>query len=227
MLPVFQNAGGWTDAFLDPMRQVGDPVADGVVVQAAAQASLDQGTTLTDCLAAVRTLRAGGVTIPLILMSYANPPMAYGLERFGADAALAGADGFIVPDLPPEEAGEFLAIAQKHGLALIEFLAPTSNADRIRLVTETAQGFIYLVSVTGVTGARDQLSSELPAFVRRVREMTDLPLSIGFGISQPDHVKQIKQIADGVIVASALLRAFEREGLSATIDLARQLRSAC
>ncbi|MHB8627517.1 MAG: tryptophan synthase subunit alpha [Aggregatilineales bacterium] len=204
-----------------------DPLADGVVIQAAAQAALDKGTTLTDCVHAVQAIRIGAPHTPLLLMSYINPMLTYGLDRYATDTATAGADGFIVPDLPPEEAGTVLAHCSTHNLALIELLAPTSSPDRIKLVAETAKGFIYLVALTGVTGARDALSPELPGFIARVRAATDLPLVVGFGISRPEHVRQIKQVADGIIVASALIRAQSTTGIDSALALARELRGAC
>ena len=204
-----------------------DPLADGVVIQAAGQMALEKGTTLADCIRAVKAIRGHAPQTPLLLMSYVNPLLAYGLERYVADATDAGADGFIVPDLPPDEAGMLLSQCDAHGLALIELLAPTSSADRIKLVTNTAKGFLYLVSLTGVTGARDALSPELPGFISRVRATTDLPLVVGFGISRPEHVRQIKQMADGIIVASALIRAQSASGLDAALALARELRAAC
>ncbi len=203
-----------------------DPLADGVVIAAAAQVAIEQGTTLTDCLAAVRTLREGGAKVPFLMMSYVNPMLAYGLERFVNEATAVGVDGFIVPDLPPDEAQELLAKCEARQLALIELLAPTSNPQRIKLVAETARGFIYLVAVTGITGARETLSVDLEAYIARVRAATDLPLAVGFGVSKPEHVAQIKRWADGVIVASALIRE-SSNGIAAVRVLAASLRAAC
>jgi len=204
-----------------------DPLADGVVIQAAAQVALEKGTTLGDCIRAVQAIRTHAPRTPLLLMSYVNPLLAYGLDRYVVDASAAGADGFIVPDLPPEEAGTLLSHCDTYRLALIHFLAPTSSAERIKLVSETAKGFIYLVSVVGVTGARDTLSPELAPFIARVRAVTNLPLVVGFGISRPEHVRQIKQMADGIIVASALIRAQTATGVDSALALARELRAAC
>lgn len=203
-----------------------DPLADGVVIAAAAQVAIEQGTTLTDCLAAVRTLRESGASVPFLMMSYVNPLLAYGLERFSDDAAAAGVDGFIVPDLPPDEAQELLAKCEVRQLALIELLAPTSNSERIKLVAKTARGFIYLVAVTGITGARETLSVDLEAYIARVRAATELPLAVGFGVSKPEHAAQIKRWADGVIVASALIRE-SANGVAAVRALAASLRAAC
>ncbi|MEP7284894.1 MAG: tryptophan synthase subunit alpha [Chloroflexota bacterium] len=204
-----------------------DPVAEGPTIQRSSQVSLENGTRVIDCIEAVRTLRERGVTVPLILMGYINPMLAYGLERFVHDAAEVGASGFIVPDLPPEEAEELAGLAEQNGLALIPLLAPTSTPDRIRQVLTGARGFVYLVAVTGVTGARTALPTDLTDYVRRVRSLTTLPLAVGFGISQPDHVRMVAGIADGVLVGSALVRLGETGGVDAVRDLASRLRAAC
>ncbi len=204
-----------------------DPLADGVVVQAAGQASLAQGTTLAQCIGAVRTLRAQGASVPFLLMSYFNPLLAYGLDRYAVDAAEAGVDGFIVPDLPPDEAHDLLRACDTHRLALIELLAPTSSTEQITLVAQTAKGFIYLVPVAGVTGARDSLPIDLEAYIARVRAASDLPLAVGFGVSTPQQATQIAHLADGIIVGSALIRSFDRDGINAVRSLAEALRAAC
>lgn len=182
-----------------------DPLADGTTVQAASQRALDAGVTLGDCLELVRGFRARGGTIPVLLMGYTNPFYQYGLERLAEDAAAAGVDGFLIPDLPSDESDEFLEPFAKHGLVLVQFLAPTSTERRIADVAARATGFIYCVSLVGVTGARSEMSDELPEYIARVRAKTDLPLTIGFGISTPDHVRAAAKLADGVVVASALL----------------------
>jgi tryptophan synthase alpha chain len=202
-----------------------DPLADGPTIQAATQIALENGITVRRCLEAVREARARGVTQPMLLMGYLNPALAYGIEQFVTDAKTAGADGFIVPDLPPEEAERFGAMCAREGLALVFLLAPTSNADRIALVAERASGFIYLVSVLGVTGARDELPSDLADFVRRVRAQTDKPLTVGFGISRPDQARRVSDLTDGFIVGSALVRA-GGAGVEAVRDLAKSLRDA-
>ena len=204
-----------------------DPLADGPTVQHASQIALQNGITAAACIEAVRTLRARGVSAPMLLMGYINPMLAYGLERYARDAAAAGASGFIVPDLPPEEADELAGYCADNGLALIPLLAPTSTPDRIRQVVTKARGFLYLVGVTGVTGARDTLSADLGDYIRRVRSLTTLPLTVGFGISKPDQVKMIVNMADGVVVGSALLRSMETNGLDAVKKLAISLREAC
>lgn len=186
-----------------------DPLADGSTVQRASQVALSHGVTLADCLALIGRLRARGVTIPLVLMGYTNPFYQYGFERLAADAAAAGVDGFIVPDLPAEESDALLAACRAHGRDLIFMVAPTSTDERMRLVAERASGFIYCVSLTGVTGARNDLSTGLGAYLARVRATTDLPLAVGFGISSAEHVATVGQHADGAIVASAMMNAIE------------------
>jgi tryptophan synthase alpha chain len=182
-----------------------DPLADGATVQASSQKALENGTTLADCIELVRTFRARGGTIPILLMGYVNPFYQYGIERLAREAAEAGIDGFLIPDLPSDESEEFQAPLRAQGLDLIYFLAPTSTERRIADVASRATGFLYCVALTGVTGARDQMAEELPEYIARIRQATDLPLTIGFGISKPEHVAAVAQIADGVVVASALI----------------------
>lgn len=202
-----------------------DPLADGPTIQAATQQSLENGTTLRDCLAMTSELRRQGVDTPALLMGYVNPMLAYGLETLVADAAEAGVDGFIVPDLPPEEAADLEQLCEQHGLALVYLLAPTSTPDRIKLVAEKSRGFIYLVSLTGVTGARSELPSGLADFVQRVRAATDTPLAVGFGIGNGDQAKVVARLADGVIVGSALVKQAGRSAASVR-ELAAELRAA-
>lgn len=202
-----------------------DPLADGPTIQAATQKSLENGTTVKDCLAMVRELRAQGIETPALLMGYINPILAYGLEKFVADAAEVGVDGFIVPDLPPEEAGELEGVCNDYGLALVYLLAPTSTPERIKLAAEKSQGFIYLVSLTGVTGARTELPSDLAEFVQRVRAQTSTPLAVGFGIATGEQARAVGQLADGVIVGSALVKR-AAESLEQVWELAAELRAA-
>ena len=202
-----------------------DPIADGPTVQAATQIALENGTTVKQCLEAVKTLRERGVTQPMMLMGYVNPLLAYGVEQFVYDAKLAGADGLIIPDLPPEEAHWFAEACAKHDLALIFLLAPTSNDTRIQLVAEKATGFIYVVSLTGITGARDNLPTYLQDYIARLREQTTQPLVLGFGIATTEHVKQINNLVDGFIVGSALVRA-GKESTEAVQILAQDMRQA-
>ena len=184
-----------------------DPLADGPTIQAASQRALENGMTLALCLAQAAALRELGVTTPFITMGYYNPIYQYGLERYAAEAVAAGIDGVIIPDLPPEEAKATMGAFETAGLDLIFLLAPTSDAARVRLVTDRSRGFVYLVSLVGTTGARGSVAGDLPAFVERVRAVTDKPLAVGFGISTPDQAARVAAMADGVIVGSALIRA--------------------
>lgn len=186
-----------------------DPLADGATVQRASDQALHNGVDLPFCIDTVRQMRAAGVQAPLVMMGYFNPFYQYGLERLCADLSAAGADGMIVPDLPPEEAGECHAACQAHGLDLICFVAPTTPDERIKQVVAVASGFIYCVALTGVTGARQQVWSGLPDLLQRVRRYTNLPLVVGFGISSAAHVQQVAPYAEGVISASALINAIE------------------
>lgn len=181
-----------------------DPLADGPVIQHATQIALEKGITVKKSLEAVKELRKRGVDIPLILMGYYNPMLAYGLEKFIRDAKEAGADGFIVPDLPLEEAEEFQAI--NGDMPLIQMLAPTSPDERMETIARNAKGFIYLVSVTGVTGERREVSNDLGDLINRVRAHTSAPVCVGFGIGTPEQAKQVGQLADGVIVGSACVK---------------------
>ncbi len=202
-----------------------DPLADGPTIQAASQVALQNGVTVRRCLEAIRQLRARGVRQPLLLMSYLNPLLAYRPEAFVQDAKAAGADGLIVPDLPPEEAALFAPACARAGLALVFFLAPTSNAQRIALAAQQATGFIYVVSVTGVTGARTELPPDLADFIARVRAQTDRPLVLGFGISTPEQARSMNGLVDGFIVGSALVKA-GAQGVEAVRALASNLRAA-
>jgi tryptophan synthase alpha chain len=186
-----------------------DPLADGPTIQHSTQVALERGTTSRDCLAMVADLRRGGVAVPILFLGYYNPILAYGETAFVTDAAAAGVDGLIVPDLPPEEAGPLATAAQAAGIVLIHFLAPTSSPERIQLVTQTATGFIYMVAVTGVTGARAEISGALETFVRRVQLQTDVPIAVGFGVSTPSQAATIAGYADGIIVGSALINAVD------------------
>jgi tryptophan synthase alpha chain len=190
-----------------------DPLADGPVIQMATQRALQQGMTVAGCLQTARTLRAQGVAMPLVFMGYYNPLLAYGLERFCREAAAAGADGLIVPDLPPEEGGALEGCCAAQGLALVYLLAPTSTPERIRLVLSRTTGFVYCVSVTGITGARAQLPVGLADFLARVRAATQQQdgarrpyLAVGFGISTPEQAAAVGRLADGVVVGSALVK---------------------
>jgi tryptophan synthase alpha chain len=185
-----------------------DPLADGVTIQKSSFHALQSGVTPQLCLELAKKLREK-VDIPLVFMTYFNPVFSYGLDNFCAAGAGSGINGLIIPDLPPEEGSELEAITQKQGLDLIYLLAPTSTEERIRLVAKRSRGFIYVVSVTGVTGARDRLPADLAAFIARVRKLANQPLCVGFGISTRQQASQIARIADGVIVGSRLIQLME------------------
>lgn len=238
-LPYFPIGYPDYDASLDAIRamaeagvdgfEIGvsfsDPLADGPTIQSATQIALEQGTSVRKCLDAVQTLREEGITQPMMMMSYANPLVAYGTERFVRAAKAAGADGLIVPDLPPEEAHYFADVCAEEGLALIFFLAPTSNEKRIALAAENATGFIYVVSLTGITGARTELPTDLTALIERIRAQTDTPLVLGFGISRPEQVRSLHGLVNGFIVGSALVKA-GADGPESVRELAQTLRQA-
>lgn len=195
-----------------------DPLADGPVIQHATQIALEKGITVKKSLEAVKELRARGVDIPLILMSYYNPMLAYGLEKFVHDAKEAGADGFIIPDLPAEESEEFIKVAGD--LPLIPMLAPTSSPERMELIARNAQGFIYLVSVTGITGERKSLAEGLGELIAQVREHTSAPVCVGFGIGTPEQAREVGKMADGVIVGTACVRTIG--GSETPVETARE-----
>ena len=189
-----------------------DPLADGPTIQRASQVALEQGVTLETCLQVCDTLRQGNPLVPLLLMGYYNPILALGLDRFAKDATSSGADGIIVPDLPPEEAGPLLQACRSNEIDVIFLLAPTSTEKRIEEVSRVASGFIYCVSLTGVTGARNTLADGLPDFLARVRRHTGLPLAVGFGVSTREHVQAIGHHAEAVVVGSALINAVDAGG---------------
>jgi len=187
-----------------------DPLADGTTIQRASYHALKQGITPELCLGVAQKLRAQ-LDIPLVFMTYFNPVHRYGLDGFCRDCSQAGISGLIVPDLPPEEGAELEDISLRHGLDLIYLLAPTSTDERIDVVAARSRGFIYLVSLTGVTGARDKLPQELESFVSRVRQRARQPLCVGFGISTPDEARRVAKVADGVIIGSRLIQLIEEK----------------
>jgi tryptophan synthase alpha chain len=191
-----------------------DPLADGPTIQKAAIRSLKNHTSIADVLGLVADVR-GESRIPLILMTYYNLIFRYGEEKFVNDAAAAGLDGVILPDLPPEEAGTLVPLAKKAGLDTIFLLAPTSTDERIKLVCKVSQGFVYYVSLTGVTGARAGVQSSVADSLQKIKRVTDKPVAVGFGISSPDQAAQVAQWgADGVIVGSALVKVIEENTVS-------------
>ncbi|HYL47245.1 MAG TPA: tryptophan synthase subunit alpha [Candidatus Limnocylindrales bacterium] len=186
-----------------------DPVADGPTIQRASERALKAGTTLSGVIDLVRRLRAR-TQVPLVLFSYFNPILQMGLEKFAEEASAAGADGVLVTDLTPEEASDYRRILQARGLDTIFLAAPTSTDARLKLIGEASTGFLYVISRTGVTGEKDSLSEDLPAFLRRARQFTRLPIAVGFGISQASHVTLLGGIADAAVVGSALVAEIEK-----------------
>lgn len=182
-----------------------DPIGEGPTIQRASFRALENGVTPDVCFEVLRQLRGSGLDVPVILMGYYNPILAYGIEAFCREAADAGADGFIVVDLPPEESGPLRAACAVNGLSIIYLLAPTSTDERIRQVAALASGFIYCLSITGVTGVREDLPEGLPAFIERVRKCSGLPVAVGFGISQRKHFEAVGRIADAAVVGSAIV----------------------
>jgi len=203
-----------------------DPLADGTTIQKASYEALQNGVTPQTCLETAQKLRLKTDT-PMVFMSYYNPIFHYGVEKFCKECEQVGIDGLIIPDLPPEEGTELGQATQKHGLDLIYLLAPTSTDERMKLIAEKSSGFIYLVSVTGVTGARAALPQELSSFVQRVKQVTDKPLCVGFGISTPEQAKQVAEISDGVIIGSRIIQLLESGiSLDSLRNFATELRAA-
>jgi tryptophan synthase alpha chain len=186
-----------------------DPLADGPTIQRASERSLRAGTTLAGVLELVAAIRRES-EVPLVLFSYYNPVLQMGLEKFAARAAAAGADGVLITDLTPEEAGDYRAALRANGMDTIFLAAPTTTDARFKTIAEATTGFLYLISRTGVTGAREAMPEDLPALVRRARHATKLPLAIGFGISLPGHVSILGGLADAAVVGSALVEEIER-----------------
>lgn len=183
-----------------------DPIADGPTIQAASFRALQKGTTLEGVLRTVAQLRAEQCEAPIVLMSYLNPIHAFGLERFATEARRAGVDGLIVPDLPLEAADPLAQVLAPAGVDLVLLAAPTTPAERLARIGARTRGFLYFVSVAGVTGGRTELPAELPDQLARARANTAAPVSVGFGIARPEQVRQLARQADGVIVGSALVK---------------------
>jgi tryptophan synthase alpha chain len=194
-----------------------DPLADGATIQQASYEALRQGVTTKVCFEVAQELRRR-VKIPLVFMTYYNPVLKFGLEEFCSKCAEVGIDGLIIPDLPPEEGQDLEQSSRRHALDLVYLLSPASTEERIRLVTGRSTGFIYLVSLTGVTGARDRLPAGLESFVGSVRKRSEKPLCVGFGISTPEQAKRVAKVADGVIVGSRIVQLLSKD---------RSVRNAC
>lgn len=199
-----------------------DPLADGPTIQRASEIALEQGVTTKDVFNLIKRLRE--ITdVPLVIMTYYNLFYRYGLDRFAEESEAVGLDGVIIPDLPPEEATDWLEAA-KGKLDTIFLIAPTSSSERIRSIADHSEGFIYCVSLTGVTGARSSLPMELSGFIESIRKVTGKPLAVGFGISTPEQAKEVAAIADAVIIGSAFIKAIsEKKDIAEQVENARKL----
>lgn len=204
-----------------------DPIADGPTIQAASYRSLMHKTTVRKILAMTKSLRLK-TAMPIVFMTYYNPILRYGLEAFFAQCRKAGADGVIVPDLPCEEASELTSIARSNGVATIFLAAPTSNNRRIRRIAKNSRGFIYYVSLTGVTGARRDLPRDLGSKITALRSVTARPIAVGFGVSDAGQARAVARLADGVIVGSAIVKIIaERKNVVARVSaFARKIAKA-
>lgn len=198
-----------------------DPVADGATIQRAAERALKNSVSVKEILNLVREIRNENCETPIILFSYFNPIYRFGLENFAVEAGKAGVDGVLITDLVPEEAEEFKSFLDEQNLSLIMLAAPTSSDERLRKICEKASGFVYAVSRAGVTGARTNLSGEAEILVNRLRKHTDLPIAVGFGISNAEQVKEVLKYADAAVVGSAIVGEIERLGESK--DLAEKI----
>ena len=195
-----------------------DPIADGPVIQRAGERALLAGTTLGSVLEIAAEIRRRS-EVPLLLFTYLNPVLRYGLERLAADAARQGIDGCLLTDASVDEAQDYAAAMHRHGLDTVFLAAPTSTPRRLELVARYSTGFIYLVSRTGVTGEREQLSDSVAPLVRAVRAVTDLPLAVGFGISRPEHVAELARQVEAVVVGSAFVRLIERHAGNSSLEI--------
>ena len=200
-----------------------DPIAEGPVIQEADIRALASGMTTDKVFDLVKELRKT-VDIPIVFMTYANPVYHYGADKFFEKAAEAGADGIIIPDCPFEERHEFDETAAKYGIDFISMIAPTSE-DRIKTIAEQAKGFIYVVSSMGVTGVRNEITTDIGSIIGHIREVTETPAAIGFGISKPEQAEKMSKLADGVIVGSAMVRMVAEYGKDAPEKLAEYVKS--
>jgi len=194
-----------------------DPLADGPVIQRATERALASGTTLSAVLDMVRRLRSD-VAAPIVIFSYANPILRFGTERFADEAKAAGVDGVLVLDLPIEEAGDFRSLSASRGIDTILLLSPTTTDDRLRRAAALGSGFLYAISRLGVTGARDVIADGAEVMVRRIRDVSPLPIALGFGISKPEHVREVGRWADAAVVGSALVSVIAEAGGSADLN---------
>ena len=185
-----------------------DPIADGPTIQYSSQIALSNGVTLRDIISEIDKIK---IDIPLIIMSYLNPVLAYAKERLLKDMKDAGISGIIIPDLPVEESEEWMSLSKDYNIDVIFLAAPTSSGERIRLIAQHSRGFIYYVSITGTTGVRDKLSSGLSGLIKNMRQTTDKPIAVGFGISSPEQIVSLREEVDGVIIGSRIIEAVRKK----------------
>lgn len=208
-----------------------DPLADGPVIQAGSQRALAAGANTAKVFAMIGELRSEGVRLPILIMTYYNLLTRPGVANFCARAREAGVDGLIIPDVPMDEADELLEATRASGLDLVQFVAPTSTLDRIEQIARLATGFVYCVSLTGVTGGRQELPTRFTQTIEETRKHTATPIAVGFGVARPDQVRQVARVADGVIVGSAIVKLcgqnLPREELvESVIGFVRELKAA-
>lgn len=203
-----------------------DPVADGPVIQDFALEAIEKGITLKDCLTIVEKFRQKNTHTPVILMGYYNPILHYGETEFVADAAKAGVDGFIVVDVPPEEENTLLTECNQHALSLIKLTTPTTTEARASTVLQHASGFVYFVSITGITGSKKAATEDVQQHIARLKQATNLPICIGFGIKTAEDAAQFAPLADGVVVGTALLNTLKQKGKEEALQLVRSLKAA-
>ena len=211
---ILHGLAGWGADFIELGMPFSDPMADGPAIQAASLRALKAGMTLTRTLAMVADFRAADADTPLILMGYYNPVYSYGPAKFAADAATAGADGLIIVDLPPEEDAELREPATAAGLALIRLVTPTTDATRLATLLRGAGGFLYYVSITGVTGTASADPEAVGRHLRDIRRQTDLPIAAGFGVNTADDVAEMARHADAVVIGSAIVKTIATAGVS-------------
>ncbi|MFP3895351.1 MAG: tryptophan synthase subunit alpha [Anaerolineales bacterium] len=222
LVPALQTGGADVIELGVPFS---DPVADGPTIQEASQVALQAGVTPSLCLDWVAELRQKGVTVPLLLMGYYNPIHSYGVEDYVRDCAEVGVDGFIIPDLPPEEAGALQKACEGRGMALVFLVAPTTREERIATIADATRGFLYVVSRLGITGTEHSPEADLTARIRQVRCHARTPIAVGFGISEPEQARGLAPHVDGVVVGSALVRR-AAEGPEAVRDFVASFRPA-
>src|SRR6185369_4740111 len=225
IVPLIANAGADIIELGVPFS---DPMADGPTIQLSSERALASGTDLAAILATVKNIRKG-CDVPILLMGYYNPVFVFGLERFCREAAASGVDGVLLVDLPPEEAGEFVRFARQSSIDFIPLLTPTSDDSRMAKIKKIGSGFIYYVSVAGVTGARSMVARDIGWMVEEIRKTASLPVAVGFGISTPEQAFAVSKLADGVVVGSALVKLFEQfkgdELVLKVVEAVRRLKS--